>query len=176
MIFFFCLSPLLRSEETDWGASGSDSAEPLGGDPASGLQARPWTCGDQTLAEPRQTRHRTGRKEPRFCLEQWKRLKWVLLFFSLCALKGPHWDVGGHVSYGHACSWTFDWRITTETKEVGAGCGTHDKYHYKHYVFWLGKNFKSKVNLLSKMFLIALKESKFLQFFFSTEYVVLSPG
>lgn len=36
-----CLCPDSRSEEADGGTSGSDRAEPLGGDPSGGLQARP---------------------------------------------------------------------------------------------------------------------------------------
>lgn len=47
----FALRASLRSEEADRGASGSDGAEPLGGDPAGGLQARTGTRGDQALAE-----------------------------------------------------------------------------------------------------------------------------
>lgn len=61
---FFCVfHAYLRPEEADWGAPGSDRAQPLGGDPAGGLQARARTRGDQTLAESRQTWNRTGRGE-----------------------------------------------------------------------------------------------------------------
>lgn len=41
LFIFFCLCQYPRSEEADRGAFGSDGAEPLGGDPEGGLQARP---------------------------------------------------------------------------------------------------------------------------------------
>lgn len=62
MMTFLCVfHAYLRPEEADWGAPGSDRAQPLGGDPAGGLQARARTRGDQTLAESRQTWNWTGR-------------------------------------------------------------------------------------------------------------------
>lgn len=54
------LRPYFRPKEADRGTPGSDRGQPLGGDPPGGLQAGPGTRGDQTAAEPRQTRHRTG--------------------------------------------------------------------------------------------------------------------
>lgn len=54
------------------------------------------------------------------------------LTFCLCTLTGPHRDVGGHVSDGHARSRTRDRHITAETKEVGAG-GNRETYFTEKY-------------------------------------------
>lgn len=48
-----------------------------------------------------------------------------------CTLSGSHRDVGGHVSNGHARSWTRDRHIAEETKEVGVG-GNRNLYIFKY--------------------------------------------
>lgn len=110
------LCPYFRPEEADRGTPGSDRGQPLGGDPSGGLQARPRTRGDQTAAEPRQTRHRTGETARSFSSSARRRERGLTpLPFTLT---GTHRDVGGHVSDGHARPRTRDRHITSKTKEV----------------------------------------------------------
>lgn len=110
------LCPYFRSKEADRGTPGSDRGQPLGGDPSGGLQARPRTRGDQTAAEPRQTRHRTGETA---CSSSSSSGDGSAVLTPLpCALTGTHRDVGGHVSDGHARPRTRDRHITSKTKEV----------------------------------------------------------
>lgn len=42
----------------------------------------------------------------------------LCLFVCVCASPGSGPDVGGHVSYGHASSWTFGGHFTTKAKRV----------------------------------------------------------
>lgn len=111
------LRPYFRSEEADGRTPGSDRSKPLGGDPSGGLQARPRARGDQTAAEPRQTRHRAGGTSPSpFRPRGGERG----LTPFLCTPTGPHRDVGGHVSDGHARPRPRDRHITQKTKEVSS--------------------------------------------------------
>lgn len=52
LILHLCICYSPRSEEADRGAFSPDGAQPLGGDPEGGLQARLGARGDQAAAAP----------------------------------------------------------------------------------------------------------------------------
>lgn len=81
------------------------------------------------LAVPPQTGERAGTRDLTLCP---------------CTLTGPHRDVGGHVSYGHARPWTCNRHIAKETKEVSVG-GNRETF------------FTEKIPIVQYILLIALE-------------------
>lgn len=108
-----------RSEEEDGWTPRSVRSDPLGGNPTSWLQTRPWTCGDQTPAPPWQARNRASkfmhRRENCFT-RKLQNKKHVFLSFLTCA--GQNWALGGHVPQRNDCAWSCTWHFTKETQEV----------------------------------------------------------